>query len=126
VEDERLFTLADRAAIETSGDTERLERMATKLAAQDAAVAYAAALRAGDPVAVSALWSSRFADAHGAEVLPRVASVAGAELIGSVGPRTLVRVWYTGSDETVELLWRPHGDRWLVEGARTFRRPEQA
>jgi len=123
VEDERLFTLADRAEIEASGDPERIERMATKLAAQDAARRYAAALAARDVDAARAMWAPAFADAHGDELRPLVAAVADAELIAAVGPRTLVRVWYTGSDETVELLWRPEGGGWAIAGARTFRRP---
>ena len=46
VEDERLFTLIDRAALEAAGDTDRLARLATKLAAQDAALGYVDALNA--------------------------------------------------------------------------------
>jgi hypothetical protein len=123
VEDERLFTLVDRTEVEAAGDADRLARLATKLAAQDVAAAYVAALTSGD---AAGFWSHRFDAAHGAEVRPRLAAVTAAELIGSVGPRTLVRVWYADGDETVELLWRPHGDTWLIEGARTFRRPRPA
>jgi hypothetical protein len=125
VEDQRLFTLADRASIEASGDAERIERMAAKLAAQDAARVYAAALARRDVAAATALWSQVFADSYGAEVLPRMRAVADAALIAAVGPRTLVRVWYEDApDETVELLWRPDEDGGLrIRGARTFRRP---
>ena len=126
VEDQRLFTLADRAEIEASGDADRIERMGTKLAAQDAARAYAAALARRDSAGATALWSSRFAEAHGADVLPRLRTVSDAALVAAVGPRTLVRVWYANAgDETAELLWRPSSDGALrIEGARTFRRPE--
>jgi hypothetical protein len=127
VEDERLFTLADRAAIEASGDADRIERMSTKLAAQDAARAYAAALARRDVAEATALWSPAFAETHGAQVLPRIGRVADAALIAAVGPRTLVRVRYDdGADETAELLWRPVEDAGLrIGGARTFRRPER-
>jgi hypothetical protein len=126
VEDQRLFTLADRAAIEASGDTERIERMATKLAAQEAATVYAAALARRDVPAATALWSAAFAGSYGEEVLPRMRTVTDAALIAAVGPRTLVRVWYEdAADETAELLWRPDdGDGLRIRGARTFRRPE--
>src|SRR6185437_16697594 len=60
-EDERLFTLIDRAALEAAGDTGRLARLATKLAAQDAALNYVDALNAHDAAAVRALWTPDFA-----------------------------------------------------------------
>lgn len=125
VEDQRLFTLADRAAIQASGDAERIERMATKLAAQDAAAVYAAALARRDVPAATALWSPAFAGSYGEEVLPRMQTVSDAALIAAVGPRTLVRVWYEGAaDETAELLWRPDEEGGMqIRGARTFRRP---
>jgi hypothetical protein len=43
-----------------------------------------------------------------------------AELIGSVGPRTLVWLAMADGERTVELLWRRHDDRLLIAGARTF------
>jgi hypothetical protein len=124
VEDQRLFTLADRAQVEASGDRERLALLRTKLAAQDAARHYAELLAAGDEQSVVALWSSRFEQAQGAELRPRIGLVRSAELIGSVGPRTLIRCLLVAGEETVELLWREHDGGWLVEGARTFRPPE--
>jgi hypothetical protein len=124
VEDQRLFALVDRAQLEASGDRERLQLLRTKLAAQDAAGDYAERLVAGDRRAVAALWSSRFEQAQGAELRPRIGLVRSAELIGSVGPRTLIRCLMDTGEETVELLWREHDGGWLVEGARTFRPPE--
>jgi hypothetical protein len=127
VEDERLFTLVDRGAIEAAGDEQRLARMATKLAAQDAALDYVAALADRDARAVAAMWSPAFAAAHGDEVRARIPSVVHAALIGSVGPRTLVRCRFTDdADETDELLWRQTDGRWLVHGARSFRPPGPA
>ena len=120
LEDERLFTLVDRLKVEATGDRERLERLRTKLDAQDAALAYVAALTGHDMAAVTALWSSAYSDGHGREVRPLIPTVQRAELIGSVGPRTLVRLAMDGGEATVELLWRRRDGRLVIEGARTF------
>jgi len=122
VGDERLFTLIDRAALEAAGDTGRLARLATKLAAQDAALGYVEALNAHDPAAVMALWTPDFA-ARRAGARPRIEGLRSAELIGSVGPRTLVLCRFDDHDETQELLWRPLDGRILVQGQRSFRPP---
>jgi hypothetical protein len=122
VEDERLFTLIDRAALETACDAGRLARLATKLAAQDAALGYVDALNAHDAAAVMALWAPDFA-AGRVGVMPRVDGLRSAELIGSVGPRTLVLCRFDDHDETQELLWRPLDGRILVQGQRSFRPP---
>ena len=122
VEDERLFTLIDRAALEAAGDTGRLARLATKLAAQDAALGYVDALNARDAAAVMALWAPDFA-AGRAGAAPRIDGLRSAELIGSVGPRTLVLCRFDDHDETQELLWRPLDGRILVQGQRSFRPP---
>jgi len=119
VEDERLFTLVDRAEVEASGE-ERLERLRTKLDGQDAALAYVAALAGHDTVAATAMWSPAYAEGHGREVRPQIATVRRAELIGGVGPRTLVWLAMDGGEATVELLWRRRDGRLLIEGARTF------
>ncbi len=120
MEDERLFVLADRAEVEGSGDSERIERTRTKLDSQDAALAYAAALVAHDPDAAAAMWSPGYAAAHGDELRPQIPTVRRAELIGSVGPRTLLWLVMDDGERTVELLWRPHDGRLLIEGARSF------
>jgi len=122
VGDERLFTLIDRAALEAAGDTVRLARLATKLAAQDAALGYVEALNAHDPAAVRALWTPDFASGR-AGARPRIEGLRSAELIGSVGPRTLVLCRFDDHDETQELLWRPLDGRILVQGQRSFRPP---
>jgi hypothetical protein len=122
VEDERLFTLIDRRALEAAGDTGRLARLATKLAAQDAALGYVDALNARDAAAVMALWAPDFA-AGRAGAAPRIDGLRSAELIGSVGPRTLVLCRFDDHDETQELLWRPLDGRILVQGQRSFRPP---
>jgi hypothetical protein len=122
VEDERLFTLIDRAALEAAGDSDRLARLATKLAAQDAALGYVDALNDHDAAAVMAMWTPDFA-AGRAGVAPPVDGLRSAELIGSVGPRTLVLCRFADRDETQELLWRPLDGRILVQGQRSFRPP---
>ena len=121
-EDERLFTLIDRAALEAAGDTGRLARLATKLAAQDAALGYVDALNAHDAAAVMALWTPDLA-AGRVGATPRIDGLRSAELIGSVGPRTLVLCRFDDHDETQELLWRPLDGRVLVQGQRSFRPP---
>ena len=122
VEDERLFTLIDRAALEAAGDTGRLARLATKLAAQDAARGYVDALNTHDAAAVMALWTPDFA-AGRVGATPRIDRLQSAELIGSVGPRTLVLCRFDDRDEIQELLWRPLDGRILVQGQRSFRPP---
>jgi hypothetical protein len=52
----------------------------------------------------------------------RAAHATRAELVGSVGPRTLVRVWSGDSDVTLEYLWRRHGDDWQIAFVRQFGR----
>jgi hypothetical protein len=122
VEDERLFTLIDRASLEAAGDTDRLARLGTKLAAQDAALGYVDALNAHDVAAVMALWTPDF-EAGRVAARPRIDGLRSAELIGSVGPRTLVLCRFDDHDETWELLWRPLDGRVLVQGQRSFRPP---
>jgi hypothetical protein len=122
VEDERLFTLIDRAALEAVGDTGRLARLSTKLAAQDAALGYVDALNRHDAAAVTALWTPEFAAGRGGAT-PHIDGLRSAELIGSVGPRTLVLCRFDDHEETQELLWRPLDGRVLVQGQRSFRPP---
>jgi hypothetical protein len=121
VDDQRLFSLVDRAEVEASGDDERLARLGTKLAAQDAGSRYAHLLAAHDAPGVAAMWTESFRDAHGGEVLPRIPLVRSAQLVGGVGPRTLIRCRFDAGEETAEVLWREADGAWLVQGARTFR-----
>jgi len=120
LEDERVFALADRAEVEASGDAERLERLRTKLECQDAAGAYATALVSHDVADATAMWSPGYASGHGELLRSQIPAVLAAELIGSVGPRTLIRLVMDDGEHTIELLWRRHDGRWLIEGARTF------
>ena len=121
VVDERLFTLVDAARVRAEGDAERLAQLATKLAAQDAAEALAVALADNDIEAVRAMVEPEHVEIAGREA-ERAAGATRAELVGSVGPRTLVRVWSGDTDVTLEYLWRPHGDRLQIAFVREFSR----
>ena len=121
VVDERLFTLVDAARVRAEGDAERLAQLATKLAAQDAAQALAVALADNDIEAVRAMVEPEHAEIADREA-ERAAHATRAELVGSVGPRTLVRVWSGDTDATLEYLWRPHGDRLRIAFVREFSR----
>jgi hypothetical protein len=119
--DQRLFTLVDRAEIERAGYADKLARLRTKLEAQDAAAQLVDALSAHDAAAAAEAFDQTLArwDEHDAR-LP-IESIRTAELLGSVGPRTLVRI-QGESDQTIEYLWRRAGDGMLVAGARVFER----
>jgi hypothetical protein len=119
--DERYFSLLDAARERAEGDEERLARVATKLAGQDAAEALAAALARNDTAAVRAMVEPEKGDLADREA-DRAAGATRAELVGSVGPRTLVRVWSGDTDVTLEYLWRDRGDGWLIAMVREFSR----
>jgi hypothetical protein len=121
IADERHFELVDAAAIRAEGDEERLERLATKLAGQDAGEALAAAFERRDSAAVRAMVEPERAELADQEA-GRAAGATRAELVGSVGPRTLVRVWSGSSDVTLEYLWRRHGDDLQIAFVREFSR----
>jgi len=121
VEDQRMFTLAERAEVERSGDQERLARMRTKLDAQDAAEHLAEALRSHDAEAAMRLFDPELVAWRDHEQRTPLTAITAAELIGSVGPRTLVRIGGV-RDHTVEYLWRRAGEGMLLAGARVFRR----
>jgi|SRR5690349_3763557 len=120
LEDQREFTLLDRAALDRA-DPERLDRVRTKRRAEDAAMRYVAALEERDEVAAGAFFESSFARAGDADLLERLPFLAAAELIGSVGPRTLVQVELEGGEQTIEYLWRDHDGAMAIVGARVFR-----
>jgi hypothetical protein len=121
LEDHRVFTLMTRAQVEALGDPEELARLQTKIAAQDAAEAYVIALNDHDQRAAQAAWSHAFAERFDLDLHNRISRLRSAELIGSVGPRTLLRCWFDDAEQTIELLWRRREARLLIEGARVFR-----
>lgn len=123
LEDHRVFTLMTRAQVQALADPEELARLATKIQSQDAAEAYVIALNDRDERAAEAAWSQSFADRFDLDLNSRIEKLVSAELIGSVGPRTLVRCWFDDGEQTIELLWRRRDARLLIEGARVFRRP---
>jgi hypothetical protein len=121
VDQERLFTLLDVQRERASGEEERLARLATKIGAQEAGEALCAALAGGDAGAVREMVEpgrEKLAD----QEAERATHVTRAELVGSVGSRTLVRVWSGDSDVTVEYLWRRQGDAWRIGYVREFSR----
>jgi len=119
LEDQREFTLLDRTGLD--GDPERLQRMRTKRRSEDAAMRYVSALQERDEVAAGAFFEPGFARAGDIDLLERLPFLATAELIGSVGPRTLVRVELEGGEQTIEYLWRDHDGALAIVGARVFR-----
>ena len=121
VDDQRQFTVINRAEVEAAGDPARLTRLATKLDAQDAAVRYAEALVRHDEAAAAAMFEPSFLRQASAELHQRVGVVSRAELIGSVGPRTLVRIVHD-HEQTIEYLWRRTADGLRIAGARVFER----
>jgi hypothetical protein len=123
LEDHRVFTLMTRAQVEALGDPEELARVQTKIQSQDAAEAYVIALNDRDERAAQAAWSQSFADRFDLDLHNPLEKLVSAELIGSVGPRTLVRAWFKDGEQTIELLWRRRDARLLIEGARVFRVP---
>jgi hypothetical protein len=121
LEDQREFTLLDRVSL-VGADAERLDRVRTKRRSEDAAQRYVAALEERDEVAAGAFFEPAFARAADVDLLERLPFLRAAELIGSVGPRTLVRLELEGGEQTVEYLWRDHEGSLAIVGARTFRR----
>ena len=119
--DERLFTLADAAKARAHGDEDLLRRLATKLAGQEAAEALVAAFNRHDGAAVRMMVEPG-KDETADQEADRATRATRAELVGSVGPRTLVRVWSADSDVTLEYLWRRHGDDWQIAYVREFSR----
>lgn len=120
LEDQREFTLLDRLGL-AGASPERLEQVRTKRHAEDAARRYVDALRDRDEVAAGAFFEPAFARAADVDLLERLPFLRSAELIGSVGPRTLVRFELEGGEQTVEYLWRDHEGSPAIVGARTFR-----
>jgi len=119
LEDQREFTLLDRTGLD--GDPERLQRMRTKRRSEDAAMRYVSALQERDEVAAGAFFEPGFARSGDIDLLERLPFLTVAELIGSVGPRTLVRVELEGGEQTIEYLWRDHDGVLAIVGARVFR-----
>jgi hypothetical protein len=91
-----------------------------KLAVQRRARALETAANAHDDGAAAGFLSPEFAD-RDTEVRPLLARAVRCELIGTVANRTLLHVRLPAGDtRVVELLWRDHEGRWLVDDARVF------
>jgi hypothetical protein len=91
-----------------------------KLAVQRTARGLEAAVNAGTPDPTAGRLSADFA-ARDDEVRPLLARTERTDLIGTVANRTLLHLHLADGDtRVVELLWRDHDGRWLVEDARVF------
>jgi hypothetical protein len=87
---------------------------------QRTARALEAAVNAGTADPAAGRLSPDFAERDD-ELRPLLDRTERAELIGTVANRTLLHLHLgDGDTRVVELLWREHGDRWLVEDARVF------
>lgn len=92
----------------------------TKVAVQRTARALEQAINSGDKTGVAASVSPEFAERDN-ELQPMLESSTAAELLGTVGTRTLLRL--EGGDEpgsVVELLWRDFDNTWLIFDCRVF------
>ena len=91
-----------------------------KLDVQRTARGLEQAVAAGDVDAARGYFSPEFA-ARDNELVPLLERTAGGELIGTVATRTLLHLRLADGDtRVVELLWRAHGDRYLIEDCRVF------
>jgi hypothetical protein len=91
-----------------------------KLAVQRTARTLEAAVNAGTADPAGERLSPDFAERDD-ELRPLLGRTERAELIGTVANRTLLHLRLRDGDtRVVELLWREHDDRWLVEDARVF------
>jgi hypothetical protein len=91
-----------------------------KLAVQRTARGLEAAINAHAPDATAGRLSADFAERDD-ELRPLVARTEHTELIGTVANRTLLHLHLDGNDtRVVELLWREHDGRWLIEDCRVF------
>jgi len=94
------------------------EQVSVKLAVQRTARRLEADVNAGGRG--DAHLSPEFA-ARDDELRPLFERAERAELIGTVANRTLFHLHLgDGDTRVVELLWRDHDGRWLVEDARVF------
>ena len=91
-----------------------------KLAVQRTARGLEAAVNAHAADPAADLLAPDFAERDD-ELRPLLERTAHTELIGTVANRTLFHLHLDDGDtRVVELLWRDHDGRWLVEDARVF------
>jgi len=91
-----------------------------KLAVQRTARGLEAAVNAHAADPTADLLAPDFAERDD-ELRPLLERTARTELIGTVANRTLFHLHLDDGDtRVVELLWRDHDGRWLVEDARVF------
>jgi hypothetical protein len=94
--------------------------VSVKLAVQRTARGLEAAVNAGGAEPAAGRLSPDFA-ARDDELRPLLERTERTELIGTVANRTLLHLHLKeGDTRVVELLWRDHDGRWLVDDARVF------
>jgi hypothetical protein len=97
-----------------------VDEVPIKLAVQRVARGLEAAVNAADPARIALHLSPEFAD-RDTELRPLFDRTTRTELIGTVANRTLLHLHLDDDDtRVVELLWRDHDGRWLIEDARVF------
>ena len=120
LEDQREFTLLDRTGLD------RRPRAAASACGRSAGrrtprCATCRRCRSATRSRPARFFEPGFARAGDIDLLERLPFLTVAELIGSVGPRTLVRVELEGGEQTIEYLWRDHDGVLAIVGARVFR-----
>ncbi len=91
-----------------------------KLDVQRTARRFEQAVAAADVGAARGHFSPEFAT-RDSELVPLLERTSGGELIGTVATRTLLHLRLADGDTSViELLWREHGDGYLIEDCRVF------
>ena len=91
-----------------------------KLQVQRIARTFERSLNAGDVAACRAQLSAEFAERDG-DLTPLLERTTSAELIGTVGNRTLFRLSLDDDDSrVVELLWLELHGAWRIHDARVF------
>jgi hypothetical protein len=97
-----------------------VEAASVKLQVQRVARTFETALDAGDLEACRAQFSAEFAD-RDTDLTPLLEQTIRAELIGTVGNRTLFHLHFDdGETRVVELLWLELHGAWRIHDARVF------
>ncbi len=92
----------------------------TKVAVQRAARGFEAVVNGHDADRQHDRFSAEFAERDD-DLQPLLKQTERAELIGTVGTRTLLRLELAeGETNVVELLWRDYDGTWLIHDCRVF------
>jgi hypothetical protein len=97
-----------------------MEAASVKLQVQRIARGFERTLAAGDPEGCRAHFSAEFGD-RDTDLGPLIERTTGAELIGTVGNRTLFHLELDdGDSRVVELLWLELHGAWRIHDVRVF------